>query len=138
LTAARPPATWPRKLAAAILILYWIALVAGTHVPQPPVLIFPRALTDKWLHMMAYAGLAFLLSLNWALWRPWGWWHSVAILGALAAFGALDEITQIPVGRDCDPIDWVADVIGSAAGLAIFLVVRTAWRMVAVRQASLH
>lgn len=131
LTAAHPPANWPRKLAAAILVVYWLALVAGTHVPQPPELIFPRALSDKWLHMLAYAGLSFLLSLNWSLWRPWAWWHAVAVLSALAAFGAVDEITQIPVGRNCDSMDWVADIIGSTAGLAIFLVVRFAWRMVA-------
>jgi len=138
LTAAHPPANWPRRLAAAILVVYWIALVAGTHVPQPPMLIFPRALSDKWLHMLAYVGLSFLLSLNWSLWRPWAWWHALAVLGALAAFGAVDEITQIPVGRDCEPMDWVADVIGSTVGLAIFLAVRTAWRMAAGPRAPVH
>jgi VanZ family protein len=135
-TASLPLTSWPRKLAAAILIVYWIALVAGTHVPHPPQLIFPRAITDKWLHLMAYAGLAFLLSLNWAMRRPWAWWHALALLGALAAFGAADEITQIPVGRDCDPIDWVADMVGATAGLAIFIAAWSVWRMAAVRRAS--
>jgi VanZ family protein len=34
-------------------------------------------------------------------------------------YGALDELLQIPVGRHCDLWDWVADMGGVAAVLAV-------------------
>ena len=51
---------------------------------------------------------------------PWAGSHWLIIAAVLAAFGACDEITQIPVGRNCDLRDWFADVAGIAAGMAVF------------------
>jgi VanZ family protein len=112
--------TWTKKVAGAVLVCYWLALVAGTHVPAPPHLLV-RGVSDKWLHLVAYAGLAFLVCVNWSLWRPWNWRHCLALVAALALFGAIDELTQIPVGRECDLADWVADMIGTGLGLTAFV-----------------
>jgi hypothetical protein len=38
--------------------------------------------------------------------------------------GALDEITQIPVHRDCDFWDWTADSCGAAAGVLLYVLLR--------------
>jgi VanZ family protein len=110
-----------RAIALLVLAGYWLALVVGTHWPRPPEL-FGIGESDKFLHFSAYFGLAFLVCLNWALAWGMGWRHWLAIAAILAAFGAVDEITQIPVGRNCDLRDWFADVTGVAAGMAVFAV----------------
>ena len=125
--------TWIRKAAAFALAIYWMALVAGTHVPRPPQLLIPRGLSDKWIHLLAYTGLAFLLCVNWSLRRHWNWRHCAALVALLALFGAVDELTQIPVGRECEFLDWIADVLGTSAGLLLFLAAwlvqrRMSWR----------
>ncbi len=109
-----------RALALLVLVGYWLALVVGTHWPQPPEL-FGIGESDKFIHFTAYFGLALLVCLNWALARAMGWRQWLAIAVVLTAFGALDEITQIPVGRHADVRDWFADVTGVAAGMAIFV-----------------
>jgi len=107
-----------KKAIAALLACYWLTLFLGTHMPY-----LPRALhvpSDKTLHFSAYAGLAFLFSLNWSLRSALGWRQRIWILVLLAAFGVFDEITQIPVGRTCDFLDWIADVLGILAGSVLF------------------
>ena len=48
---------------------------------------------------------------------------SVAVL-----FGAIDELTQIPVpGRVGDRLDWLADSLGAASGVCLFLFLHTLW-----------
>jgi VanZ family protein len=110
---------WRNRAALAVLIVYWLALIFTTHIPQLS-RIFPFSLWDKIEHFSAYAGLSFLISLNWSLRSSMGrrqWWM---IVGLVAAFGATDEITQIPFGRACDALDWVADMLGSLSGIGIF------------------
>src|SRR5262245_48048419 len=103
-----------RRSILAVLIVYWICLVLGTHWapregPQIP---------DKVLHLTAYAGLTVLLAINvfWNLPGRW-WWYGV-ILAGVAAFAGIDELTQPPFGRSADWYDWYADLAGIAIGLA--------------------
>jgi VanZ family protein len=117
--------TW----ALALLVVYWLALILGTHVPQAPHVLLPKDVSDKLLHLTAYCGLALLICLNWSLRRPLNWRHGVIVLALLACFGALDEVTQIPVGRDCDLADWYADVIGATAGVGLFLLAAGVFRL---------
>ena len=123
-----------KKAALAVLVCYWMALVISTHIPHPPHLIFPQSISDKVLHLCAYAGLSFLLSFNWALRRPLGWQQWLGIVAGLAAFGAVDEVTQIPVGRQCDVFDWLADVTGIVVGSVLFLAASHVVRGAAQRQ----
>jgi VanZ family protein len=117
----------------AILGCYWLALVIGTHVPHTPPAILALTNSDKWLHLSAYAGLAFLIGLNGSLRRAMTRRQWIAVPILLAVFGAVDEVTQIPVGRECDLLDWAADVAGSIAGVAIFLAVAALYRSQAWR-----
>ncbi len=99
-----------------MLVAYWLALVAGTHVPQPPELMGLEK-HDKLLHQSAYAGLAFLVALN-VWWRtPLRARHLLIIFLAVAAFGGLDELTQPPFNRTADWLDWYADMGGTLFGL---------------------
>lgn len=100
-----PPLVW----AAAILIL--------TSVPVPD-LGSPRH-ADKGVHFLVY-GLLGLLVGRALLAESRGRAHFAGAALAVAAFGALDEWHQsfIP-GRYSDMHDWVADVIGGAAALAV-------------------
>lgn len=117
MNAERP--RWIRRAATALLCIYALALIYGTHTPSPPKVVAPLETADKLLHFSAYLGLALLTAVNWRLRRPFGWRQAAIIVALCALFGALDEITQIPVGRDCEWLDWLADVSGSVAGVSL-------------------
>lgn len=117
--------TW----ALALLVIYWLALFVGTHLPRGQHELLPKNVSDKLLHLTAYGGLALLICLNWSLRRPLGWRQAAIVLALLAGFGALDEVTQILVGRDCDLADWTADVSGATAGVGLFLLAGSVFRL---------
>ena len=53
----------------------------------------------------------------WSL-RPYG------LLAIIAAYGAIDELTQGFVGRDTSLLDWASDVCGAVAALVMLFVLR--------------
>lgn len=110
-----------------LALAYFVALVAGTHMP-PPVVRMPPSLSDKVLHFGAYAGLAFLLAMAWdtSTGRLNGR-HLRILWVAIAAFAVVDELTQLLVGRDAEFGDWLADAIGAAIGLVVFRVWQRWW-----------
>jgi VanZ family protein len=81
-------------------------------VPSPPVL----PVSDKLQHAAAFLLLAGLG--RWAYPET----RKRTLLLGLAGFGAFIEVVQaLPfVGRDSDPLDWVADV---SAALAVFVII---------------
>jgi VanZ family protein len=111
------------RLAAWVLVGYWIAAFAVTHVPgdvvdaPPP---FPHA--DKIVHAMIYAGLAFLAAAAWTWRRTLGIRQYGVILCGLSLYAAFDEALQeIPgLHRQGDPLDWLADTFGVVIGFAVF------------------
>ena len=111
-----------RRYAIVALAFYWLLLFAGTHYPKPPNMGSETA--DKYLHFGAYAGLGFLLC-AWraATVRP-RWLQVLGMIGLLAIYGALDEISQTIVGRDCQLGDWYADVAGAIVGIGLVLAIR--------------
>lgn len=100
-----------------------VAMFLGTHLPNalPPGL----ATSDKTIHFWAYLSLSFFLittcDLSVERLRPI---HYFVIALACSLYGAIDEITQIPVGRTCDSVDWLFDVLGVVSGLLLFRVLR--------------
>ena len=107
-----------------ILATYWIALFIATHLP-PRVPILPGAASDKAAHLGAYALLALLMACYWQ--TSAGWLvreHFLWIIIACSAFGVVDELLQIPVGRFASVADWVADSSGAVLGVVSFAVVR--------------
>jgi VanZ family protein len=100
-----------------VLACYWAALFLGTHWPRAHEVLRIGA-SDKALHFTAYFGLALLVGVNWSLRAKFGWRQRGVALLLVVVFGALDELTQIPVGRDGSVYDWLADLAGAALGLA--------------------
>jgi len=103
--------------AALLLLAYMGTVFALSHTSRPPVPEFLQGLSDKVLHAVEYAPLAFL-------------WGRVcggspgrrALLGWAAAglFGLTDEFHQAFVpGRESSLLDWAADLAGAAAGAAV-------------------
>lgn len=117
----RERSSWLKTSALAVLATYWVALVVGTHWPRPPEMMGLGA-SDKTLHLAAYFGLAVLVWLNWRLRRAASWRSGMAIVGLLVLFGALDEVTQPPFGRDAQFADWLADGAGVLGGVLVCLV----------------
>ncbi len=113
----RPIAANPTILRAPLLprLLFWAAMALAfvmAVMPSPPTL----PVSDKLQHAAAFLVLALLG--RWAYPQT----RKRRLLLGLAAFGALIEVVQaLPiVGRDSDPLDWVADV---SAALAVFLII---------------
>jgi VanZ family protein len=108
-----------------LALVYFVMLSIATHVPAPNVnsSTFP----DKWLHFGGYAVLTMCVLAGWELTigvlQP-KHYFAVWLVGTL--YGAVDEITQIPVSRTCDVNDWAADVLGIVCGLLVYRLARAA------------
>ena len=115
-------ATAWRRTSLAALIIYWFTLVIATHVPKVPEIRLEQG--DKLVHVAAYAVLALLAAVCWSAWRsPLRRLDFVWLIAALAAYAAIDEITQTPFGRQADFHDWLADLVGLACGIVAYAVV---------------
>ncbi|REK10876.1 MAG: VanZ family protein [Planctomycetota bacterium] len=114
---------WSKRLSVAVLGVYWLVLATATHVPQiePPLGVQP---SDKVEHVAAFGLLAVLLALAWSHFTAMTWRSYAAILAVIAVYGAVDEITQPLTRRNADVMDWLADVTGAIAGLAVFAIAR--------------
>ncbi len=111
--------TFVRRVLLGVLIVYWIALFIGTHLPPKDVPDLGPNHLDKVVHFLAYAGLAFLLS-TWLFTCNWSTARTAAVvLTILVTYAVADELLQIGVGRTADFWDWVADVLGSGLGLGV-------------------
>ena len=106
-----------RRALLAILVIYWISMYVGTHVPTLPSVIADHA--DKLIHCCAYGGLAFLLILAIGSRRSVTFRQLIFVWLFVAGYGVFDEVTQPLVGRHADFVDWVADIFGAAIGLLI-------------------
>jgi VanZ family protein len=120
---------WIRLLlryAALALALYWTALFIGTHMPLEQAPFEPLPYSDKWVHVVGFAGLAFLAATAWRARRPLGPIQYALLLLGLGAYAAIDEASQmLPfIGRHGDVADWVADMVGVVIGLALFTAAR--------------
>ena len=118
-----------RRAAVVILAGYWLALFVATHIPK-----IPKALqapgSDKWQHAIAYAGLAFLLINYRSFGKPLTWKLTLGVAGVVIVFGAVDELTQIPVGRDAEFGDWLADCLGALVGIGLYAVLQSRIRRI--------
>jgi VanZ family protein len=98
-----PPALW----AALILVL--------TSVPAPPDITGGIPHLDKVIHFCLYAAQGWLVARALRTRRMLS--LTLALL-AVSAFGAFDEWHQQFFVRDTDILDWIADTIGGAVGIA--------------------
>lgn len=111
------------RLASLCLLIYWVAIFVGTHLPSSSM---PHVhLSDKLLHLGAYTGLAFLVA--WAIpTRPNRYGrHALIVFCLVLAYGCVDELTQSLVpGRSSSLLDLTADATGAALGICIHYVSR--------------
>lgn len=98
-----PPALW----AALILVL--------TSIPAPADVTGGIPHLDKVIHFCLYAAQGWLVARALRTRRPLS--LLVALLG-VSAFGAFDEWHQQFFVRDTEALDWIADTIGAAVGIA--------------------
>ena len=73
--------------------------------------------TDKIVHLIAFAALAFPLART-------GRFGLFAVFIGASAFGGLIELIQPTFGRSADMQDWIADIAGVALGIMLALVYR--------------
>jgi VanZ family protein len=115
------PWVWPRDLKRAA---YAVANAVLLYLCLAPVSMLPPAtLWDKAEHAIAWAVLA---GLGLSLWPG----RAREVAAYSLALGALVEILQalMPLGRQGDWRDWVADAIGVAAAVLAWALVRTVRR----------
>lgn len=116
-----------------LLYMSLIFVVSSMQQPPLPMPKFEWFTIDKVYHFIEYAILSVLLTtalFNAApKWIPKGWiWVTAAIISSL--YGASDEWHQSFVpGRLATIADWVADVLGSIAGvLSVYLYYNRSFR----------
>lgn len=106
-----------------MLVFYWLSFFILAHIPVPG-LVSKAGVSDKGLHFLAYLILVFLF---WfavspdkkVIWRKSVvWWVFIVITG----YGAVDEMLQGCMGRNCDVMDVVANIAGTFTGLILFSV----------------
>ena len=118
------------KRAAIVLVLaatYWATLFVLTHLPIRAQVNISGI--DKLQHAIAYCGLAILLCVAAAMFRPASRLVLIGVLLLIAAYAAFDEISQGWVRhRSPDIWDWCADLFGASLGTALYSSVRTRWR----------
>lgn len=110
-----------QKTTLILLVLYWSVLFIIAHIPIPQ-MVRKAGVSDKGLHFLAYLILTFLL---WFAIRPdekVNWrrimvWCVILIAGG---YGAVDEVIQSFVGRNCDAMDIAANMAGILTGLLLF------------------
>ena len=102
-----------RKISLITLALYWPALIIFAHMPVPAS-VRAAHVSDKCLHFLAYLVLTFLVwfsikpqkKVNWRKLPVW------LIFFGLTAYGAIDEVVQSFIGRNCDVMDLVTNITG--------------------------
>jgi VanZ family protein len=102
------------------VIGYWLTLLVATHLPNdfPAV---PSEGVDKFVHLGAFAALAWLLAMAWQRSAGrLGGGHLRAAWLLIVIYAAVDELSQPWFGRSCSLSDWLADAAGAALGLIVF------------------
>jgi VanZ family protein len=105
-----------------VTLFYWMGIFTLTHLPAHEL---PRVhVSDKIEHLLAYFGLATVLFLS--LWASRPTWSDIGmrVLAICLVYALLDELLQIPVGRDAELLDWMADAAGASVAVVLWTVAR--------------
>ncbi|MGI9457940.1 MAG: VanZ family protein [Aeoliella sp.] len=116
------PRWWqaPRVWLAA-LVIYWTVLFVTTHSPNDmPIMAGGRV--DKVMHFAAFGLLALLLVRVVQLRGIRLTTRTLVVLWmVIAVYGVADELLQPLVGRSCHLYDWLADVVGAACAIWLYV-----------------
>ena len=114
-----------RRLIWAVLVCYWLAIFVATHLPSAEKTGTSGG-NDKIKHVLAYSGLAFLLTLILPVVAKRR--RAVVVFATVVGYGMCDELTQILVPtRMADWRDLAADTVGAGIGIVIALVLAPFW-----------
>jgi VanZ family protein len=101
--------------------IFYFSSLTGMEIAE-----FEITVSDKIQHFGAFmaGGVLLALALRWSL----GWpdkavaWFAIA---ALVLYGAFDEAHQLftPHRSGADPLDWLSDALGAAAGVILFIII---------------
>ncbi|MFZ0455315.1 MAG: VanZ family protein [Ignavibacteriaceae bacterium] len=105
------------------LVIYWLVLLVLTTLPGKEL---PKTgINDKIEHFTAYFLLGILLSLTLLFQNKFSKIKKYFTLFTgliIGLYAALDEIHQLFVpGRNCDILDWTADMIGASIGILVII-----------------
>jgi VanZ family protein len=115
------------------LVCYWLLMLLAFHIPISKRLEDEARLppnSDKKIHLLLYGGFGLLLSGTLDTYgRRRGRVLPVVAQAALmmiaaTVYGYVDEVTQPFTGRRYDLKDFYADIIGAAAGIAAYHLLR--------------
>ena len=106
-----------RRIALIACIVAWAGAITATHLP--PRDLPSMEVSDKLLHTVGFGGLAGIFGLTLAAYGKGRRRRLILMLAIMPLYGALDELTQPIFGRDCDVMDWVFDVIGTASAFVL-------------------
>jgi VanZ family protein len=110
------------RITTIVLGVYWLAIFTATHLPTRAL---PTVGSDKFYHVVAFAGLGFLLCWASSLFVRGALRQAVLVLVIAALYASFDEWSQrFVAGRHPDVEDFAADMCGAALGLACFMIVR--------------
>jgi len=113
------------RLATIVLVLYWIALFTGTHMPSPPRV--GVRFNDKVQHFTAFFGLATLL--YWVVPARRNVMRKIGIVLFVAiTYAAFDEWTQrFSPRRTVDIRDFVTNISGIMTATLVYVISRAIW-----------
>jgi len=113
------------RLATIVLVVYWIALFTGTHMPSPPRL--GVRVNDKIQHFTAFFGLATLL--YWVVPARRNVLRKIAIVLVVAiTYAAFDEWSQrFSPRRTVDIWDFITNVSGIMTATLVYVISRAIW-----------
>lgn len=104
------------------LVLFVAALIGAVTMamlPDPPQLAL-EGIGDKYRHMAAFAVLSLLAARAFPRASLWRVGERLAFLGAM-----IEVVQSIPaLHRDCDILDWLADVSAIAVALLLVAAIR--------------
>ena len=107
------------------LAVYWPAVFVLTHIPVPQIAA-QSGMSDKTMHVMAYFSLTFLIwcavspynRAHWNAAKPW-----IVVL-CILVYAVIDEVLQMPVGRQAEVSDFLANLFGMALAMSIVSIFR--------------
>lgn len=101
------------------LYLYIGGIFALSSIPSDSVPSIGISLpTDKVIHFVEYGIFGFLLfRAIFSTGKISAKWSAVLVILCAAGLGAVDEVYQIPTGRDSSVYDWLFDCMGAVASL---------------------
>lgn len=106
-----------RRWVLIVCVAVWIGAFVVTHMPRDG--LPGGGMSDSTLHGLGYFGLGLVFYVTLAAHRTSRKWRFWTVVGVLAVYAAVDEITQ-PLAAHCaDVRDWLADVAGAAVAALI-------------------